>query len=95
MNKNIVEIDKTLLVRRKHEKGCILNQVWLFRGIKKDRKCRGIRVSFMNKNIVEIDKTLLVQRKHEKGHIFNQIWLFGGIEWVSKKNDKNVIFRFS
>ena len=26
----IVEIDETLLVQRKHEKGSILNQIWLF-----------------------------------------------------------------
>ena len=35
IKKNIVEIDETLLVQRKHKKDCIFNQIWLFGGIKK------------------------------------------------------------
>ena len=46
MNKNIVKIDETLLVWRKHEKGRILNQIWLFERIERESKKNDKKVIF-------------------------------------------------
>ena len=47
MNKNIAKIDKILLVRRKHKKGRILNQISLLGGIEQVSKKNDKKVIFL------------------------------------------------
>ncbi|RUS71559.1 hypothetical protein EGW08_020677 [Elysia chlorotica] len=90
-----VEIDETLIVRRKRLLVCTLLVVvaksrlvplfWVIQTSPSMTRANEQAPIGGPGVVVEIDETLITRRKYNRGSLPTQIWLFGGTEPVSKR----------